>query len=106
MSTLEESYEDGSDMFEAVGNSNNTGAELLYDQTAVDFSGLNISSSNSKSTTAVTVEEPVEDGGNAFLSALLGSAKPYESKSGSSGPGRDELNLRQIVIDGSNLAMR
>ena len=103
---FEESYEDGLDMFDAVGNSNNTGAELLYDQTAVDFSGLNISSSNSKSTTAVTVEEPVEDGGNAFLSALLGSAKPYESKSGSSGPGRDESNLRQIVIDGSNLAMR
>ena len=62
---FEESYEDGSDMFEAVGNSSNTGAELLYDQTAVDFFGLSISSSNSKSTTAVTVEEPVEDGGNA-----------------------------------------
>ena len=106
---FEESYEDGSDMFEAVGNSSNAGAELVYDQTAVDLSGLSISSSNSKSTTGTTVtvvEEPVEDGGNAFLSALLGSAKPHESKSGSSGPGKDESNLRQIVIDGSNLAMR
>ncbi len=56
---------------------------------------------------SIAVSEETEDAGNAFLTALIGSAKSQEQKSSSaSESGKEESNLRYIVIDGSNLAMR
>ena len=63
---------------------------------------------------AASEPEPMDDtGGNAFLSALLGpQAKYQDGRPAATAPGaavssaRDESNLRQIVIDGSNVAMR